>query len=392
MKNVIVACFIISGAINSISYQLLSNIQESSEQFYHPWFLLLGQFLFQSISVILFLILSETKKITPDFNEKKMNITYFTIPTILDLLGVVLFSFSMKLLSSGLVIVLRLIIILLTGLLSVMYLNNVLNRHNILGITFLICGIVILAISPLLFSNYDDENCNNRECTSSTQSYGIGIILCILSSIFHSFSILIEDKFIREFKINPIKVTGIQGIFGLLISFTLVILFQFVPCTATSKCREDFMSVLCAGNFFVEDSIYAFKQMADNGKLLTCVTIFIFNLGLYYKFFSCFVIKEFNSTTRAILDNIKLLIVFIFFILQTNDSCLKEKFHWLQIVGFILLILGTVVYIELVKIPFLGLNNQMQKQEESDGKLKKFDTQQFELESVSTFENNSINL
>ena len=44
-----------------------------------------------------------------------------------------------------------------------------------------------------------------------------------------------------------------------------------------------------------------------------------------------------------------------------GDDTTKDTFHYLQIIGFILLIIGSIIYNEIVEIPFLGLNKNTKR-------------------------------
>ena len=56
--------------------------------------------------------------------------------------------------------------------------------------------------------------------------------------------------------------------------------------------------------------------------------------------------KYASSTQRSTIDNSKTLIIWCVF-LYTGE----EKFMWLELAGFMLLLLGTLVYNEIVEIP-----------------------------------------
>lgn len=67
--------------------------------------------------------------------------------------------------------------------------------------------------------------------------------------------------------------------------------------------------------------------------------------------FGIFITKVASSAQRATIDTSRTLIIWIV-------SCLlgNETFHWQAIFGFILLVLGTLVYNEILVIPFFGLD------------------------------------
>ena len=40
------------------------------------------------------------------------------------------------------------------------------------------------------------------------------------------------------------------------------------------------------------------------------------------------------------------------------NKCHRESFNWIQLLGFILLVLGTVIYNEVLVIPFFGFDQE----------------------------------
>ena len=47
-------------------------------------------------------------------------------------------------------------------------------------------------------------------------------------------------------------------------------------------------------------------------------------------------------------------LIWVFFLIYRGKG--HEEFKWLELIGFILLVCGTLVYNEIVQIPFFGFN------------------------------------
>ena len=80
-----------------------------------------------------------------------------------------------------------------------------------------------------------------------------------------------------------------------------------------------------------------------------------------FNFVGISVSKYASSASRAVVDTIRTIVVWIFFLLPFIDECHREHFLWLQLVGFVCLIFGTAVYNEVLELPFLGLNQNTKK-------------------------------
>lgn len=61
---------------------------------------------------------------------------------------------------------------------------------------------------------------------------------------------------------------------------------------------------------------------------------------------------------KATINTCKPVIVWIFFLAYPGKG--RETFVWLQVVGFVILIFGTLMYNEIFVIPFWGFNENTQ--------------------------------
>lgn len=125
------------------------------------------------------------------------------------------------------------------------------------------------------------------------------------------------------------------------------------------------MEKLCNFNY-LENSSYAFAQMQDNH------TIIWLSLGMMLSI-ACFNVcgitttKVASAAQRATIDTSRTLIIWIM-------SCLLklEVFHWQAIFGFIFLVFGTLLYNEIVVLPFWGLDqNTKEKIEQRNAGMKR---------------------
>ena len=72
--------------------------------------------------------------------------------------------------------------------------------------------------------------------------------------------------------------------------------------------------------------------------------------------------KYSTATTRAVVDTIRTFIIWFYFLMPFNQGNVREKFNLIQFTGFILLIIGNLIYNEI--IGFNLDNNEKNKNEE----------------------------
>jgi hypothetical protein len=62
---------------------------------------------------------------------------------------------------------------------------------------------------------------------------------------------------------------------------------------------------------------------------------------------------------------LRTILVWIFFL--TIPTPIEEKFSWIQLVGFVFLVLGTLIYNEVLVLPFWGFNLNTKEEKEKRG-------------------------
>ena len=77
--------------------------------------------------------------------------------------------------------------------------------------------------------------------------------------------------------------------------------------------------------------------------------------------FSMSVIKYASATQRTTVDTTRTLLVWVFFLSYTGIPNTHEKFDFIQLIGFMILITGSTMFNEILVIPFWGYNKNLGK-------------------------------
>ena len=83
-----------------------------------------------------------------------------------------------------------------------------------------------------------------------------------------------------------------------------------------------------------------------NNKLLLMQTLLNLLIIAVYNIAGIMITKHASSAQRSTVDTSKSLLIWIVLIFMG-----KEKFIWGELIGFILLVLGTLIYNEIIEIP-----------------------------------------
>ena len=141
-------------------------------------------------------------------------------------------------------------------------------------------------------------------------------------------------------------VVGLEGMWGLCYYAVILPVLQFIPCNYDKN--------ICPNMHVVEDTALAVKQWGMSALIM------VMNFGIIasiaaFNFSGVTVTKNASAAQRSTIDTSRTVLVWLFFLVYPNEE-LREHFSFLQLVGFIILVFGTLVYNEILIVPFCGLN------------------------------------
>ena len=246
---------------------------------------------------------------------------------------------------------------------SKIFLKNPVYRHAILGIGSLIFGLFLVGLNSVLFKGDNLENAKNPL---------IGIILMLISQLFSSTEYIFQEKFIKQYDVHPFQLVGFEGLWGSLMYAVLLVIFQYSDCRGWNK---DLEQGICFyynetktginetnGTYYynetisrIENTEFAFKQMSDNIALLLVYIFYIVSIALY-NIVGINLTKLVSSTARAVVDTVRTVFIWLFFLIFSPVEGVHETFYVLQFVGFIFVVCGTLIYNEIVTIPWYNLD------------------------------------
>ena len=138
---------------------------------------------------------------------------------------------------------------------------------------------------------------------------------------------------------------------GLAYYIFLLPIMQIVKCGSTDPIAYSSKGLgkLCAYGYF-ENSAFAFTQMADNPILIVQTLLSILSIACFNGFgVSCTLYA--SAAQRSTIDTSRTLTIWII-------SCLflGEEFQPWAILGFVFLTFGTLLYNEIIILPYLGFD------------------------------------
>ena len=93
------------------------------------------------------------------------------------------------------------------------------------------------------------------QSSGSSNDFVVGVIVLLVGQAFGSLSYIFEEKFLSEYDdLHPLIVVGWEGIWGSIILFVMLLVFQFIPCSSTTLCSGD----------VIENSMSALQELGTS--------------------------------------------------------------------------------------------------------------------------------
>jgi len=333
---------VVAGSLNTIAAKWTDRLYVNGVAFNHPFFQTFFMFIGEFCCLLVYLCFHYFKK----YNWKRHNINgdsgavidigydeptipkfnplIFLPPASCDVIGTSVMYVGLNLTTASTYQMLRGSVIIFTGLLSVAFLNARLRGYKWLGISFITLGLVIVGLLDIIFDTDPKDDVN-----------GIitGNLLIIIAQIIVAIQMVSEQKFVQQHDVPPLLAVGLEGLFGIIIISILMVLMYFVHVSPTFSKNPLHR---------LEDVIFALKEIGENPIILLALSGTIVSTA-FYNYAGVSVTKYLSATNRMVLDSVRTLIIW-----AVSIRLFGEKFIPLQLLGFVLLILGMFVYNDLI--------------------------------------------
>ncbi|KAL1420103.1 hypothetical protein MTO96_004594 [Rhipicephalus appendiculatus] len=286
--------------------------------FDHPFLQAIGMFLGEMSCLLAFRVVffyytrkakaGEAVELPPSVSgSRDFNPLIFLPPAMCDLVGTSIMYIGLNLTYASSFQMLRGAVIIFTGLLSVAFLGRRLRSYEWIGILGVMCGLVVVGMSDILFPD--------SHATKGPNSIITGDLLIVLA-----------------------QAVGWEGFFGFVVLGILLVPMYFIPAGNT---------IFQNPGGQLEDAIDGFIQIKNSWHVTLGVVGTVLSIA-FFNFAGISVTKELSATTRMVLDSVRTLVIWLF-----SLAVRWQSFNWTQIVGFVVLILGMFLYNNVIIRPFL---------------------------------------
>ncbi|KAL8832596.1 MAG: hypothetical protein Q9191_000165 [Dirinaria sp. TL-2023a] len=276
------------------------------------------------------------------------------LPALCDILSTTLLNIGLLFVVPSLFQMTRGIVALFSCLFSVWFLKRRVEMYRWFGL-----GIVVLGIALAGFAGTAPQN----QAQPGVQTLGsagsiheavsgdaaparrawFGIAVISVAQIFAAGQFVIEEAVMSRYSIKPLELVGWEGIAGL----TVILIGQLIAQViygSTDAGRGSFL-----------DLRQGWWEISHHKSVWTAGLIIMFCTGVF-NYFALTVTRSVSATSRCTTDNFRTLLIWI-----VSLSLGWESFHLLQLVGFMGLVYGNLLFNEVVRPPTLDARRLRQR-------------------------------
>lgn len=225
-------------------------------------------------------------------------------------------------------------IIIITALMSIAFLKKKLYRHHWSSIACIFIGVFMVGLAAMIWSSDSDA-----------PTKPMGLVLLVISQFFSGGMFIVEEKLLGDYYLDPLKVVGLEGLWGVIAYAVMLPIFQHIPCDIKDLCPYGVL----------EDTSRAITDYGDNHILILLSFFICFSIASFNAF-GVTVTKNASAAQRSTIDTSRTVLIWFFMLAVPIYGQYLESYKTLQLIGFVFLVFGTLVYNEIVILPFMGLN------------------------------------
>ena len=109
--------------------------------------------------------------------------------------------------------------VLITALLSIIFLKKKLYRHHWTSVAVIFIGLILVGIAVL-----------TGKSNQGIDSSSLGVFILLVATVFSSCLYVVEEKILGSYSLDPLKVVGLEGLWGLIMWCILLPIFQQIEC------------------------------------------------------------------------------------------------------------------------------------------------------------------
>lgn len=330
---------LVTGSINTLSTKAADRVKsvgrtsdgysDEPRHFNHPFFQACGMFLGEFLCLLYFGYLTWASKRAVAQGKKPViekakpfNKFLLALPACCDMTGTSLMYVGLTLTYASMFQMLRGSVVIFTGLFSVWFLGRKLENFRWFGMVMVLVGTMLVGSSNFICTSKNGDSAPNPTA---------GNIIIVCAQVVVAFQMVVEEKFISGYNIPSLQVVGLEGTFGFCLLSILVWIMYYIP-------KPSLFHSAGTPDAHFEDAYDAFLQLGNSWQLIVFTMGNIFSIA-FFNYAGVSITKHLNAATRMVLDSVRTVVIW-----GVSLALGWQSFCWMQAIGFVVLLSGTIIY------------------------------------------------
>ncbi|GAB5585254.1 hypothetical protein Unana1_00154 [Umbelopsis nana] len=258
----------------------------------------------------------------------------FWIPTLCDLTATTLMNVGLIYTAASVYQMLRGAVVIFTGVFSYLFLKRRMTRWEWISLFLVVAGVSVVGLSSVLYPQERPSVFDDSEVPFDWQSF-MGVVFVLGAQILTATQFVVEEKIMARYHVKPLRAVGLEGSFGLL----SVLAGMPVLYAIFGNSRPFF------------DIPRGWHQIIGNPAVWGTGIAIAFSIA-FFNFFGLSITTTVSATARSTIDTCRTL-----FIWMVSLYLGWERFSWIQVIGFAVMVLGTFIFNGVIKPPFSRQND-----------------------------------
>ncbi|KAL7007163.1 hypothetical protein EMMF5_003389 [Cystobasidiomycetes sp. EMM_F5] len=250
------------------------------------------------------------------------------LPAIFDICGTTLMNVGLLWVPVSVFQMLRGALVLWVGLFSVLFLHRQLPAAQWCSLVVVMLGVAVVGLSNVVSPKPAPENQPEVDVGKAI----IGACLVLFAQVFTASQFVVEEKIMTRYSVPPLQAVGLEGIFGLATTAILMPVLYFTIGRGSGQ-----------GGYF--DIVTGFHQTFSS-PAIWITSLAIACCIAFFNFSGLAVTKSVSATARSLIDTCRTVLIW-----AVSLFLGWEALAMLQVVGFALLVYGTLLFNEILPFP-----------------------------------------
>jgi len=356
---ILVACMLIFGTVNTVFFKLMFQVEcptlpSGYRLFDKPWFTNVEMFLAEaSLLLVFYFGRSRRSSARPDTEPGSFVLEparhgpppyYFLVPAGCDVFGTGIASVAMMYIQAAVWQMMRGAIIVFSAILAVIFLKRKLRAFHWIGVAVTVIGLCLVGFAAVM-----QQTPSNPRSDHAT----LGVLLVLVAQVFAAFQCTFEEYLLTGHEVSSTQTVGMEGAWGCGIMVVILSIMTLIPGSDHGSYES------------LPDGVH----MMSGSNFLQGITLaYMVSIGLY-NYVGMQICRKLSAVTRCLVDCLRTSVVWsielgLYYLISEQYGSPWTSYCWIQLLGFIFLFLGTLIYNDVVGVPGLrktkdGIPNQV---------------------------------